>query len=198
MPLNIYVCAQCLDVPQQQLRAIVLPADPVPIVQPRTENFDADETNYQVVTEPSTTDPATGIPIPGTTTLLTESGDALTTQAIGSPVGLVQPAVQPLYQTTAYGVQIYPTSVSSVGGAQVVVTTSPPHGLSNGDIVSIEGLSLAGACGFFSVNVATATTFTYGTNTAIASGALLTSTTRIVTALVGLPIGFDNLPMTGV
>ncbi len=37
------VCSQCLDKPQQQLRAIVLPADPVPIQNPRPEPFEIDE-----------------------------------------------------------------------------------------------------------------------------------------------------------
>lgn len=41
--LWLRVCKRCLDVPQQQLRAIQLPADPVPVWQPRPENFVADE-----------------------------------------------------------------------------------------------------------------------------------------------------------
>ena len=40
---RILVCRRCLDRPQQQLRAIVIPADPVPIKNPRTEPFLADE-----------------------------------------------------------------------------------------------------------------------------------------------------------
>lgn len=37
------VCGPCYDKPQEQLRAIILPADPVPIVNPRTEPFTEDE-----------------------------------------------------------------------------------------------------------------------------------------------------------
>lgn len=40
---RILVCRRCLDRPQQQLRAIVIPADPVPIRNPRTEPFAEDE-----------------------------------------------------------------------------------------------------------------------------------------------------------
>jgi hypothetical protein len=36
---KILVCDTCLDVPQEQLRAIILPADPEPIVNPRVENY---------------------------------------------------------------------------------------------------------------------------------------------------------------
>ena len=40
---RILVCKRCLDRPQQQLRAIIIPADPVPIQNPRTEPFVDDE-----------------------------------------------------------------------------------------------------------------------------------------------------------
>lgn len=40
---RILVCGRCYDKPQQQLRAIILPADPVPIQNPRTEPFVTDE-----------------------------------------------------------------------------------------------------------------------------------------------------------
>lgn len=37
--LRILVCRTCLDVPQEQLRTIVLPPDPVPIQNPRPEDY---------------------------------------------------------------------------------------------------------------------------------------------------------------
>jgi len=37
--LRRLVCASCLDVPQQQLRTIVLPPDPVPVMNPRPEQY---------------------------------------------------------------------------------------------------------------------------------------------------------------
>ena len=40
---RILVCPPCLDRPSQQLRAIIIPADPVPIRNPRTEPFVEDE-----------------------------------------------------------------------------------------------------------------------------------------------------------
>lgn len=40
---RILVCRRCLDKPQQQLRAIILPADPVPVQNPRVEFFAEDE-----------------------------------------------------------------------------------------------------------------------------------------------------------
>ena len=41
--IRLLVCERCHDRPQQQLRAIIIPADPVPIRNPRTEPFEEDE-----------------------------------------------------------------------------------------------------------------------------------------------------------
>src|SRR5882762_2491349 len=37
--LRILVCRTCLDVPQESGRTIVLPPDPVPVANPRPENY---------------------------------------------------------------------------------------------------------------------------------------------------------------
>ena len=39
MNIRLLVCDTCYDAPQEQLRAIVVPADPVPIEQPRLQDF---------------------------------------------------------------------------------------------------------------------------------------------------------------
>lgn len=36
---QILVCKTCLDIPQPQLRTIVIPPDPIPIANPRPENY---------------------------------------------------------------------------------------------------------------------------------------------------------------
>lgn len=196
--VRILVCNTCMDTPQEQLRAIVVPADPVPIDQPRTQDFAQAETNYQTVTTPPTIDPITGIPIPGTTTLSTENGQNLLTQPIGIPDGLDQSAVMPLDGKTHYRVRLYPLSVSSLGSDQISVTFSTAHGLSTNDQIVVEGLSDPNATGAYSITVTTATAFTYQTNVAIPAGALLTGTTLMVTANIGVPYGFDQIPQTGV
>lgn len=196
--VRILVCNTCMDTPQEQLRAIVVPADPVPIDQPRTQDFVQAETNYQTITQPPTIDPITGIPIPGTTTLSTQNGQNLLTQPIGEPAGIDQSAVMPLEGTTHYRVRLYPLSVSSLGSDQISVTFSTPHGLSTNDQIVVEGLSNPDATGAYSITVTTATAFTYQTNVAIPAGALLTGTTLMVTANIGLPYGFDQIPQTGV
>ena len=44
MNIRKLVCRPCYDTPQQQLRAIIIPADPLPIRNPRVEPFAEDET----------------------------------------------------------------------------------------------------------------------------------------------------------
>jgi len=88
--IKILVCKTCYDRPQEQLRAIVVPADPTPIVNARVQDFVAAETDYLTASNGTTLDPTTGIPVPPDTTIVTEpypSEDGeqydLTTQAGG-------------------------------------------------------------------------------------------------------------------
>lgn len=74
---RILVCDECLDTPQQQLRAIVVPADPVPILNPRTQDYVTAETNYRY-TQGNTTDPITGLPVIG--------GDIIETNPTALPI----------------------------------------------------------------------------------------------------------------
>lgn len=196
--VRILVCNSCLDVPQEQLRAIVVPADPIPIMQPRVQDFRQAETDYQTVTAAPITDPTTGIPIPVNVTLTTEDGENLLTQQTGVPTGLTQGAVMPLVGKEHFSVKLNPLSVSAVGTDQIAVTFSSPHGLVTDAQISVEGLSNPQACGFYSITVTTATAFTYQTNKVIPAGSLLTGTTNMVTALVGLPYGFTQIPQTGI
>lgn len=196
--IRILVCNTCYDTPQEQRRAIVVPADPMPIMQPRVQDFAQAETNYQTITQPATIDPTTGIPIPINTTLATQNGQNLLTQQVGIPADIDQNAVMPLEGKTHYRVKLYPLSVSSIGTDQITVTFSAPHGLSTNNQIVVEGLSNTHATGAYSITVTTATAFTYQTNTVIPAGALLTGSTLMVTADIGMPYGFDQLPQTGV
>lgn len=47
--LQILVCkATCLDVPQPQLKTIIIPPDPVPVWQPRSEPYSVEVPNFMV------------------------------------------------------------------------------------------------------------------------------------------------------
>lgn len=95
--LRQLVCRRCNDIPQTQLRAIVLPADPMPVLNPRVNNWQAAETNFRTTSGQNTVDPKTGIPIPGTTARITENDDFRVTQQTGGAVGSlnVEPGTDP-------------------------------------------------------------------------------------------------------
>lgn len=192
--LRILVCPPCYDSPQQQLRSIVIPADPLPVIQPRVEPFLYDSTNDHTVSAAPTIDPLTGIPVPGTTTFLTQDGQAMTEIPLGNPPGLDRNAVMPLYGQQAYGVLLALLSVTSNGSDQISVTCSTAHGLQTGSQIAASGLADSQADGFYSVVVNSAMALQYQTVNAIPADALLTPTTTIVTALVGTPRGYITIP----
>ena len=191
--VRILVCKRCQDKPQEQLRAIVVPADPMPITDARVQDFVAASTDYRTV-GPPTIDPVTGIPIPSTTVLVDNNGNPITLQPYGSPTGLVQPAQPPQKGTQLFAVKLPALSVTANGTPTVTVTCSAAHNLSNDAQVSVEGLTTALACGFFSVTVTSGTAFTYQCYDPVPAGALITPTTRVITASVGLPYGYTKIP----
>lgn len=83
---RILVCDTCNDVPQSQLRAIVVPADPVPIQNPRTQDYVTAEQNIRT-TQGNTIDPVTGIPVVGGNTRITQDDNTRVTQQTGEPPG---------------------------------------------------------------------------------------------------------------
>lgn len=49
--LQLLVCKTCLDKPQPQLRTIVIPADPLPVLNPRPERYAVTVPNF-IATQP--------------------------------------------------------------------------------------------------------------------------------------------------
>jgi hypothetical protein len=95
--IRLLVCDTCYDEPQQQLRAIVVPADPVPIVNPRIEPFVTDETNTRATSGQNTVDPTTNIPVINGNTRITQDSQTRVTQQTGEPPGGLnqQPGTDP-------------------------------------------------------------------------------------------------------
>lgn len=192
---RILVCNPCLDTPQAQLRAIVLPADPTPIDNPRIQDYSAAE-NGNISLTSSSKDFWTGIPTPSTTDIATENGNNINTQPIGRPTGLDPRAQMPLVNDVSY-FSLNPLSIFANGTSTVTVTFASPHGLSTNNQVSVEGALNNNADGIYSIVVTTATAFTYQVNNAIPSGGLLQPTTLMATANVGVPLNYDTIPLTG-
>lgn len=83
---RILVCDTCNDLPQQQLRAIVVPADPVSIENPRTQDYINASQNTRT-TQGNTINARTGIPVPGGDTRITQNNNTRVTQQTGEPPG---------------------------------------------------------------------------------------------------------------
>lgn len=94
--LRFLVCDTCYDTPQEQLRAIVVPADPVPIQNPRTQDFVAAEQNTRT-TQGTTYDPITGLAKPSGDVRITQNDQTRVTQQTGEPPGGLneQPGTDP-------------------------------------------------------------------------------------------------------
>ena len=58
----------------------------MPIQNPRVQDYVTAETNYRI-TQGNTTDPVTGLPIPGGQTRITENNNTRVTQQTGEPPG---------------------------------------------------------------------------------------------------------------
>ena len=193
--LKMLVCRRCTDVPQEQLRAIVVPADPTPVINARVQDYQTAETDNLTVSAPTVYDPLTGIVVPPTTILSAQDGTNLTAQVTGSPGGLEPGAIMPLLGKITYGRKLPVLSVIANNTTVVTVTCSAAHGLVTNDQVSIEGLSNNLAHGFYSVNVTTATAFNYEASSVIKTGSLLQGTTLVQTVIVGLPYNYTQIPL---
>ena len=82
---RMLVCNECNDVPQSQLRAIVVPADPVPIQNPRIQDYAAAETNTRATSGQNAVNLKTGIPVVNGDTRITEDDKVRVTQQTGEP-----------------------------------------------------------------------------------------------------------------
>jgi hypothetical protein len=103
--LKMLVCQRCYDTPQEQLRSFAVPPDPVPIINPRVQDFVAASTDQRVTSGQNSIDPVTGIPVPGGNTRITQSNLARTPQQTGeAPGGLnEEPGTDPTVPTELGG-----------------------------------------------------------------------------------------------
>lgn len=84
---RILVCRTCYDDPQTQLRAIVVPADPMPIINPRIQDFVTAETSTRFTSGQNTVDFETDIPVPGGDVRITQEDNDRVIQQTGEPPG---------------------------------------------------------------------------------------------------------------
>ena len=195
--VRILVCRPCMDKPQEQLRAIVLPADPLPIVNARVQDFDGASNDF-VSTTPGTTDSITGLPVPSGVILTTPQGNPLIRNSIGAPQGESILGQAPLVNSLTFETKLSPTSITSNGSKTISMTFSAPHGQVTGAQIGVLGSGSPHADGIFTITVLTATLLTYTVGVAVAAASLLNSTTIVQTANVGVPYNAAGVPQAGV
>ena len=102
---QLLVCQDCYDTPQEQLRTIVVPPDPMPISNPRIQDFVTAETNNRATSGQNTVDPITGIPVINGNNRVTQDNKQRVTQQTGEPpYGLNQePGTDPTVPDAAGG-----------------------------------------------------------------------------------------------
>lgn len=88
---RILVCDRCDDDAQPQMKAIVLPPDPVPVLNPRPQDYSLANNDYRVTSGQDVIDPVTGINIPGSDNRITEDKDYRIIQKNGD--GMFKPKV---------------------------------------------------------------------------------------------------------
>jgi hypothetical protein len=193
---RILVCNTCYDEPQQQLRAIIIPADPTPIINPRVEPYAWDEIDRRQVSGNNTTNPQTGIPVQqGDTRVTTIDGDIpdrtrVTQQTGEAPYGTNQkPGTDPNAVTFR---DI--TNVTNNGIGIIRVTVSVTSGFITGQRVIINDVDgVDAANGKWTITVINPSQFDLQNSSftgAYVSGGYVINNPS-------LPYGFDEVPKTG-
>ena len=189
--LKQLVCRRCNDIPQTQLRAIVLPADPMPIMNPRVQNYQAASTDYRATSGQNTVDPITGIPIPGNTLRITENDDYRVTQQTGAPNGSLNelPGTDP--NAVTYRVI---SNAADNGSGLIRLTVNTTSGMITGQQVTVgEVVGTTEANGNWTITVISLTEIDLGGSTftnAYSSGGYVVNNPA-------LPYNNTEIPKTG-
>jgi len=80
---RLLVCRPCTDTPQQQLRSIVLPADPPVVMNARPQDYVTASTDRRVTSGQDAVNFKTGIPVPGGDVRITQADQTRVTQQTG-------------------------------------------------------------------------------------------------------------------
>jgi len=192
---RILVCNTCYDEPQDQLRAIVLPADPVPIINPRVEPYAWDEIDRRQVSGYNTTNANTGIPVQqGDTRVTTLANEATDNTRVTQQTGEAPYGTNQLPGTDPNAVSYRPIlAVGNVGGT-IRLTVSDTNGFITDQRVIVNEVGGATAAnGSWVITVVNQTKIDLQGST---FSGVYTSGGYIIND-PSLPYGFDEIPRTG-
>lgn len=192
---RILVCDTCYDEPQQQLRAIIIPADPVPIINPRVEPYAWDEVDRRQVSGYNTTNPSTGIPVQqGDTRVTTLDDEATENTRVTQQTGEAPYGTNQLPGTDPNAVSYRPIlGVGNVSGT-IRLTVSDTSGfITNQRVIVQEVEGATAANGSWVITVVNQTKIDLQGST---FSGVYTSGGYIIND-PSLPYGFDQIPRTG-
>jgi hypothetical protein len=192
---RILVCDTCYDEPQEQLRAIVLPADPMPIINPRVEPYAWDEIDRRQVSGYNATSPSTGIPVQqGDTRVTTLNNTATEDTRVTQQTGEAPYGTNQLPGTDPNAVSYRPIlGVGNVSGT-IRLTVSDTSGfITNQRVIVQEVEGATAANGTWVITVVNQTKIDLQDST---FSGVYTSGGYIINN-PSLPYGFDQIPRTG-
>lgn len=136
---RILVCRTCYDEPQQQLRAIVVPADPTPIINPRVEPFAFDNIDRRQVSGYNTVNQQTGIPVPQGDTRVTSLDDEENKIRVTQQTGAASGSKNQLPGTDPNAVT-YRTVTNCVdnGSGLIRLTVATTNGMITGQYITVQ------------------------------------------------------------
>lgn len=193
---RLLVCRTCYDEPQEQLRSIVIPADPVPIVNPRIEPYAWDEIDHRQVSGYNEIDPETGIPIIlGNTRVTTANNSATNDPRVTQQTGGAPGSKNQLPGTDPNAVTYRNiTNVENNGIGFIRVSVPTTNGMKTGQYVKIqEVVGVSSANGDFYITIINQNQFDL--QGALFSGSYVSG--GYVINEPALPYGFDQIPRTG-
>lgn len=188
---RILVCRDCYDDPQDQLRAIVIPADPVPVMNPRTEPYLYDESDQRQTSGQNTVDFWTNIPVPGGDTRITQNDDVRVTQQTGEPPN----GTNQLPGTDPNAVTYHKVSfVTNNGIGQIRLKVTTTNGMKNGQKVYVREINgVPNANGEFTITIVDANHIDLNNSTYtgyyLGGGYVINNPS--------VPLGFNEVPRTG-
>ena len=192
---RLLVCRTCYDEPQQQLRAIVVPADPVPIQNPRVEPYTWDQTDTRQVSGANTVNQQTGIPVPrGDTRVTTAASAATTNSRVTQQTGEAPGGKNQLPGTDPNAVSYRTISSVFNNGGFIYLTVVNTGGFITGQQVIVGGvLGVTAANGSWVITVVDLTTIKL--DGSVFSGSYTSGGYLINDPSV--PYGFTEVPATG-
>ena len=205
--IRILVCQPCLDTPQEQLRVIVLPMDPVPIANARPENYvDADNPmsalGYSAISETiSPISQTVGSRIGN----LTEGG-GLNAAMDGNAYKPSQQSASISIPNSSYnnyvGINWSGANAAMLGAPAALLPPVLRHSLTSYTIAAPENVGIGSTS--FLVQGSYSNTSLYGAWDTLASGTLANTPGEVITGTAGGPlyqfhrVAFSQIPPTSV